>query len=106
MKATLPIAWEEQALAAPMSAASQVLKQQGIFERGTMQAVSLMLKKGQLFRENTSPVDMVIMMMDGQVTLTTGDYEYLLLSREIIRIPPYAMFSLQADSDSRIVVLK
>ena len=106
MKATLPIAREERALVAPVSQVNQALKPHVIFEKGNMQAVSLLLKKGQLFQDNTSPVDMVIMMMDGQITLTTDEYEYPLLSKEIIRIPPYGTFSLQADKDSKIVVLQ
>jgi quercetin dioxygenase-like cupin family protein len=106
MKASLPIAREERALVAPVTQVNQTLNPHIIFERGNMQAVSLQLKRGQLFQDNTSPVDTVIMMLDGQVTITTDEYEYPLLSKEIIRIPPYGTFSLQADSDSRIVVLK
>src|SRR4028119_2350297 len=106
MKATLSIAREERALVAPVTQVNQALKPHVIFERGDMQAVSLLLKRGQLFQDTTSPADMVIMMIDGQVTITTDEYEYPLRSKEIIRIPPYGTFSLQADSDSRIVVLK
>jgi quercetin dioxygenase-like cupin family protein len=77
-----------------------------IAEKGVQKTLLFAFTKGQGLKAGPDPEDTILIMLEGYSTFTFGNSEQQLQPGEIFRIPAHTIYSLQAVTYFKMILLK
>ena len=81
-------------------------KVQNIYETTNQVVTHLSLKKNQTIPSHDSPMSVIVVIYEGEVSFKEGEKDFIIEPGDIIQLDPSIVHSLKAIKDSKLMVIK